>query len=362
MKRKSIGTLLGLVASLALTSCQKQNAAGPPAGMAVSVVVVPAQRQPVSEKISLVGTLLANELVDVKSEIDGLVNKLGFEDGQPVKQGDLLVQLDDSKLAAAVAQAEANFQLSQANLKRQQELTERKVISRQEFDQAAAGYKVNEATLELKKRELKDTRIYAPYEGVMGARLVSPGQVISKNTAIGALVDLDPVKVEFNVPERFLGQLRTGQEVEIGLAAFPGEKFQGEVHFIAPQIDPNLRTATVRGRIANPTHRLKPGMFASLNLTLNVRPDAIVIPEIALVPQGDMSVVFVVDPESKAQIRPVQTGLRMNGQVEIVSGLNEGDQVIVEGFQKTRPGGPVKLAAAASTATPQKNRPGQTGR
>ncbi|MBI4325206.1 MAG: efflux RND transporter periplasmic adaptor subunit, partial [Chloroflexi bacterium] len=188
MITKIMGSVLGLVASLALTSCQKKNAASPPAGLVVSVVAVAAQRQPVTEKISLVGTLLANEVVEVKSEIDGLVDKLGFEDGQPVKQGDLLVQLDDSKLAAAVAQAEANFQLSQANLKRQQELTERNVISRQEFDQAAAAYKVNEATLELKKRELKDTRIYAPYEGVMGARLVSPGQVISKNTAIGALV------------------------------------------------------------------------------------------------------------------------------------------------------------------------------
>ena len=151
MKRKSIGTLLGLVASLALTSCQKQNAAGPPAEWPCRSWSCPRSGSR-SAKKSLVGTLLANELVDVKSEIDGLVNKLGFEDGQPVKQGDLLVQLDDSKLAAAVAQAEANFQLSQANLKRQQELTERKVISRQEFDQAAAGYKVNEATLELKKR------------------------------------------------------------------------------------------------------------------------------------------------------------------------------------------------------------------
>ena len=142
----------------------------------------------------------------------------------------------------------------------------RRLVSRQEFDQAAAVFDVNRAGLELKRQMLKDTRIAAPFAGTTGARMISPGQVIAKNTTLTWLVQMDPVKVEVNVPERFLGQLKLGQEIELSVASLPGRKFRGRVYFIAPQIDTNTRTALVKARLANPKQELRPGMFANLDL------------------------------------------------------------------------------------------------
>ena len=149
-----------------------------------------------------------------------------FKEGQSVNRGDLLVRLDETKFAATLAEAEANFKLSQANYDRAKQLLDEKLISRQEFDQTAAQFQVNRAGLDLMQRQLKDTRIHAPFEGVMGARQISPGQVISKNTTLSWLVDLDPIKVEVSVPERYLSQIAIGQAIEFGVAAFPNDRFQ----------------------------------------------------------------------------------------------------------------------------------------
>jgi membrane fusion protein (multidrug efflux system) len=262
------------------------------------------------------------------------------------------VLLDETKFAATVAEGEANFKLSQANFDRSQQLFRDKLISQQEFDQMSALYGVNRASLELKRRQLKDARIYAPFEGVLGARLVSPGQVISRNTLLTTLVDLDPLKLEVNVPERFLGQLRVGQTLEVAVVAFPGRKFAGEVYFIAAQVAPNTRTALVKARLANPKHELKPGMFASLGLTVRLRESAIVVPETALLYDGDNARVFVVGTNQTAQVRPVKFGLRLPGLVEVLEGLTEGDAVIIEGVQKVVPNVPVRVAGAAGPTAP----------
>ena len=205
---------------------------------------------------------------------------------------------------ASVAEGESNFKLSSANFERAKVLITDKMISPQEFDQASATFDLNRATLELKKRQLKDARIVAPFSGVTGARHVSPGQVITKETVLTVLVDLDPVKVEVNVPERYLQQLSIGQALEFSVAAFPGQKFKGEVYFVSPQINENLRTALVKARIPNHDVRLRGGMFASLDLTLQVRDAAIVIPEPAIMSNGDNFSVFVVVLNSPCRDRP----------------------------------------------------------
>ena len=161
------------------------------------------------------------------------------------------------------------------------------------------------------------------------------------------IADLDPVKVELNVPERFISRVAEGQKIELMVAAFPGEKFVGEVYFIAPQLDPTNRTGLVKAKVANSNLRLKPGMFASLDLTLKVKDQAVVIPEAALMPQGDRVMVYVVDEQMTAQLRPVKPGLRQAGRVEIMEGIKEGETVVVEGWQKARPGGKVRLAPSA---------------
>ena len=221
-------------------------------------------------------------MIELKSEIDGTIQEILFREGQQVEQGQLLIRLDETKLAADVAEFESNFKLGQANFERARQLAQEKLISQSEYDQAAATFDVRQATLNRKQRELKDTRITAPFSGVIGARNVSPGQVIARNTLLTWLVDVDPVKVELNVPERFLGQLRLGQTLDLTVAAFGTNQFHGKVYFIAPAVDANTRTTLVKAEIPNPKLELKPGMFANLELNLQVRENAIVIPETAL--------------------------------------------------------------------------------
>jgi membrane fusion protein (multidrug efflux system) len=200
--------------------------------------------------------------------------------------------------------------------------------------------------VELKKSLLRDTHIVAPFSGVVGTRALSPGQVINKDTPITWLVDLDPVKIEINVPERFLSQLKINQTIELIVSAFQDRKFKGEVFFIAPQVDPGTRTAMVKARIPNPEFDLKPGMFANLDLTLKIRENSVVIPESALnqLQEGGRASVFIVDQNQTAQMRQVKLGMRLPGQVEILEGVKPGELVIIEGLQKIGPGAPVRVA------------------
>ena len=167
---------------------------------------------------------------------------------------------------------------------------------------------------------------------------------------ITTLVDLDTVKVEVSVPERYLSQVQVGLGVGFKVAAFPGETFKGEVYFISPQLDAGTRTALVKARIANPGGRLRGGMFANLDLALELRKLALVIPEPAIMNNGDTTMVFTVNAQNKAEMKPVKVGLRLAGRAEILSGLTAGDRVVVEGVQKLRPGAPVEIAGAEATA------------
>lgn len=350
---KGISLLSLPLIGLALSGCKKEAGSGggpSPVAFAAQAVVVAAKAQAISESLSLVGTVAANEMVEIKSETEGTVEKVSFVEGQPVKAGDLLLQLDETKFKATVNEAEANFKLSQANHERSKQLFQDKLISQQEFDQIAAQFQANQADLDLKRRQLKDARIRAPFEGVISSRSVSPGQVIGKNTTLTWVVDLDPVKVEFNVPERYVGQVRVGQKIEVTVAAYPGRKYAGEVFFVAPFIESATRTALVKAKIPNEKQELKPGMFANLDLTLQLKEQAIVIPESSVLASGDRNVIYVVDAQDTAQIRPVKLGIRQAGLVEITGGLQPGERVVAEGLQKLRPGGKVKASAPEGTA------------
>lgn len=328
------------------------QAGGPPAGgpPPAQVVAIEAERRTVTETLELVGSIAANEQVEIKSEMDGTVKAIHFTEGQRVEEGHLLAELDETKLTASLAEAEANFELSRTTFERSKELLAGRLISQQEYDQAASTYAFNEASLGLRRRQLQDTRIHAPFGGVVGARQLSPGQVISRNSTLTWVVDLDPVKVEMNVPERFLSAVSEGQTIAIEVAAWPGQRFEGRVFFVAPFIDSATRTALVKAEIPNPDMRLKPGMFASLVLNLALRENAIVVPEVAVdtVLPDDRVRLMLVDSESKVQPRVVKVGVRLDGWIEVVDGLEEGEKVIVEGLQKIVPGGPVKLAPPES--------------
>lgn len=345
-----LGLVVGSLAILTLAGCKKNVAASAAAPPTVQVVAIEAKSQAVSETLSLPATVAANESVEIKPETDGIIQEINFTEGEHVEKGQTLVQLDETKLAAELAEAEANLKLSEANFSRAKQLFQDKLISQQDYDQTASAFAVNQAGLELKRRMLKDARLSAPFSGIVGAREVSPGQVVSRNTRLTSLVDLSVVKVEVKVPERYLRQLRIGQQLEFAVAAFAGERFRGEVYFISPEISESTRTALVKARIPNGEGKLRGGMFASLDLTLQLRESAIVIPEPALMSNGDQFSVFVIDEKNTAQIRPISVGYRLAGKAEIVKGLAAGESVVVEGIQKLRPGATVKRAPPEAAA------------
>ena len=167
---------------------------------------------------------------------------------------------------------------------------------------------------------MRDATVRAPFDGIIGARLVSPGQYVTRGTPLAWVVDLDPMKAEFQVPERYLKELRPGQPAEVRVDAYPDERFTGEVTFVDPQIDETTRTVLVKAALPNPDDKLRRGMFANLHVILRVRERAVVIPETALLLQGDATSVYVIE-QDKAQPRPVTTGTRLPGLVEITQGL-----------------------------------------
>lgn len=340
----------GLAAILTLAGCKKNAAATVSAPPPVQVIAIEARTQAVSETLSLPATIAANESVEIRPETDGIVLEINFTEGEHVEKGQTLVQLDATKFAAELAEAEANLKLSEANFNRAKQLFQNKLISQQDFDQTASAFAVNQAGLELKRRILKDARVSAPFSGMVGAQEVSPGQVVSRSTRLTSLVDLSVVKVEVRVPEKYLRQLRLGQQLEFAVAAFPGERFRGEVYFVSPEIAESTRTALVKARIPNGEGKLRGGMFASLDLTLQLRESAIVIPEPAVMSNGDQFSVFVIDGKNTAQIRPISVGYRLAGKVEVVKGLSAGESVVVEGIQKLRPGSAVKRAPPEAAA------------
>jgi membrane fusion protein (multidrug efflux system) len=221
-------------------------------------------------------------------------------------------------------------------------LAESRAVSQQEVDQATAAFEARLATVELMRAQLQETTITAPFAGVMGARLVSIGQYVTKGQRLTSLVETDPMKVEFHVPERFLSRLAQGQGIEVRVAAYPNEGFRGTVYFVNPNVEVDTRTVLVKARLPNPDGRLRAGMFANLALILQVRERAVVIPESALLLEGEQASVFVVE-DGAAQPRRVIPGLRLAGALEIREGLSPGEMVVIEGTQKLAPGSPVEV-------------------
>lgn len=338
---KRFALLLAVIVLAA--GCGKKGGGGGWGDMVVQVVGFKAAHQPLEETVSLVGTLLANEAVDIMSELDGVVDEILFEEGQPVTKGQQLVLIDQQKLRASMAEVEARLQLTDATMQRYAKLAESNAVSKQEVDNARAQYEADRASLALTHAQLEDATITAPFDGFVGARRVSAGQMIMRGTPITSVVDPDPMKAEFHVPERYVSQLQPGQAVHLSVAAYPGQTFSGDVYFVAPAVDEATRTVLVKAQVPNADGRLRAGMFANLTLVIHLRQQAVVIPETALMTSGSQISVYVVGAEDKVEPRPVTTGERLAGLVEITDGVRAGEVVVVEGLQKLGPGSKVSV-------------------
>lgn len=327
-----------LLAALAVPGCGKKQAGW---DMVVQVVSAEAAAKRVDETVGTVGTLMGNESVKILAETDGTVEAVLFEEGQFVKEGQTLVEIDRVKLEASYAEAKARFEMAEASWKRYESLLESGAVSRQEADQARAEWAGSKALADRLSSELGEATIKAPFDGIAGGRDWSVGQFIPRGTTVTTLVDPDPMKLEFRVSEKYLATLKTGLAVRVSVSAYPGEKFPGEVYFVDPQVEADTRTVLLKASIPNPDGKLRQGMFANVSLVVRTFEDAVVVPESAVLYQGDLAFVYAVDGESKAQMRPVKPGVRLAGEVHIAEGLAAGESVVAEGHQKIFPGAKV---------------------
>jgi membrane fusion protein, multidrug efflux system len=310
------------------------------------VSVAPVRSETLSQKLEALGNARANESVDISSKISNVVTAVHFGDGQRVNRGQLLVQLDDAQTRADVAAAEAAVAESERLFNRSRELMATEALSKAQFDQLEATLKANRARLASAQARLADTVIRAPFSGRVGLRRVSVGTLISPGAVITTLDDTSVIKLDFSVPENFLSTLREGLAVRATAPAFSGRSFTGKVSSIDSRVDMNTRAVTVRALLANEDGALRPGMFLNVSLANDER-ETLTIPEQALTPEAERQYVFVV-ADGKAQRREVRIGSRRPGSVEIVAGLNAGEQVVVEGTQKVRDGAPVRTTEIAA--------------
>jgi len=310
----------------------------------VQGVVAPAVRGSLEESLRLVGSLKASEEVELVSEIDSQIVEITFKEGDRVKKGQVLLKLDDAKLRASLDEATARLKLAAAELKRGNELLEKKTVTEQEIDRLRFQERSADAATRMAQEQFDEAIIEAPFEGVMAEHDLSPGQIVSRGQKLAWLVQTSPLEVEFNVPERYIGQVAKAQKIQLESVALPGRKFDGSVDYISPRLDENTRTGLVKALIKNEEGLLKPGMYGTLDLIFRLRADVLTIPEAALSYHGDHSSVVVMDAAGKAEFREVRTGVRLQEKAEIIEGLKEGERVVVEGYQKMGPGTTVLIA------------------
>lgn len=334
---------VGVVLLAALTLCGAVPAEAQNKQRAVTVEAVTLTPTPLVESVTAVGNFAANEQVVLRPEIDGRIVEIAFEEGQAVKKGQLLFRLDSAIYRAQLAEAQARLALSARNYERAKALNEKGHASTENLEKTLAEMKIDQASVELNKARLEKTQIVAPFDGYVGLRKVSLGDFVEAKNDLVTLVSLDPIKVEFRVPERYYRVVGEGGTIRALPDALPGETFEGQIYAISPVIDLNGRSIAVKAKVANAQRRLRPGMFARVSLLVDRRQDALVVPEAAVVQRGDGQYVYRVEA-GKAELRHVRLGLRQTGRVEVVEGLSAGDTVITAGQIKLRPGAPVQVA------------------
>jgi membrane fusion protein (multidrug efflux system) len=318
------------------------------------VEIVQAETGRIADTIEALGTLTANETVAIAPEVAGRIVSLGFIEGRMVDKGQLLVELDAAIARSEVEQARANLALAEDTIDRNRTLVQRGAGTQVSLEQAVAQLAIARANVAASEARLEKLAIHAPFRGVVGLRAVSVGAIVQPGSSIVTLTSVDPIKVDFGMPELFLSAVRLGQSLEIAVDAVPGQTFTGEVYAIDPVVEAAARALRLRATIPNPDNVLKPGLFARVTLTTKVRENAILIPESALVAasSGQGSAVYVVR-DGRANLVAVEVGRRARGNVEIVQGIAQGDAVAIAGQLNLRDGAPVLIAPPTAPRTAQ---------
>jgi membrane fusion protein (multidrug efflux system) len=322
-------------------SAGKPGGGGAGGGPVIPVVATPSRTEHLSLEVEALGTARASESIDVTAKVTNLVTAIRFAEGQQVRKGDILVELDGAQARADLAVADAALKESASQLQRSRELYETKVLSDQQIEQIESTYSANVARVAAARARLSDTVIRAPFDGRVGLRRASVGGLVAPGTVITTLDDTSTIKLDFTVPERVVAAMKPGLTLQARSVAYPDQVFEGKVASVDSRVDPNTRSVIVRALVPNDDGLLKPGMFLNVHLSRGTA-DVLVVPEESLVPeQGDVFVYVVQD--GKASKRKIQTGQRAVGTVQVTDGLQAGEIVVTEGTQKLRDGASVSV-------------------
>lgn len=320
----------------------KPAAGGRAASGPVPVTVLVTENQELENTISITGSIMANESVQLSPEMAGMITRINFTEGQRVKKGQPLVYLNDDELRAQLERLNYTRKLFEQSENRQRQLLEREAISQEEYDIALNELNTNLSDLKVVQAQLAKSIIRAPFAGTIGLRQVSTGSYVSPADPIATLVNIDPVKIEFSVPERYASEVATGDKVSFSRSEDGIKSRTGEVYAVEPRINTETRTLTIRALSDNKDRKLLPGMFVRIKLVLDVSDNSIMIPAQSLIPEMEGYKVFVVEG-GKAVEKKIDTGMRTENMVEVTKGLVPGDSVLTTGILQVRNGSPVRV-------------------
>ena len=322
---------------------------GPMAMPPSPVEVMEVTPSSLTETTTSVGTLRSNETLVVRPEVAGRIAKIHFEEGAAVAKGAALFSLDDSVARAELEQEQAKLKLAEVNFKRADELTQRGWSTARSRDEALSALELGRASVALSKARLDKMVIRAPFAGIAGLRQVTLGDYVNAGQDLVNLESLDPMKIDFRVPEIYLAQVKNGQPIDVVIEALSGLRVRGKVYAIDPMVDQSGRSIVIRALLPNDQKRLRPGVFGRVDMILDQQADALMVPETALFPVGDKQFVYVV-ADGKAVRREVAAGLRHDGKVQIRRGLAAGDKVVTAGQMRLRDGAPVAIPGSAGAS------------
>ncbi|MFZ7116075.1 MAG: efflux RND transporter periplasmic adaptor subunit [Bacteroidota bacterium] len=307
--------------------------------LSVNGVIVSAE--PLEYKLYSSGTVMANEEVQLRNEVQGRIIAINFKEGTKVKKGDLLVKLFDDDLKAQLKKLELQKELAEKSESRQKDLLEAKGISQQDFEIAQNNLNSIKADIEIIRSAISKTEIRAPFDGSIGLKSVSLGAFIAANTVIASIQDIDPLKIEFTVPERFRDQIAGNTEITFTSESAPGT-FKGKIYAFEPRLDITTRSFTVRAICPNSDQRIFPGAFAHVTIPLKVIKDAIQVPTQSVIPELKGQSVYISEG-GLAKKTMVETGIRSDSSIQITSGIQPGDTVLITGMMQVRPKVPLKI-------------------
>ena len=349
---KGLRTLIVIVILIAVLLLIKfifipssQQSATKAGGNAPSIPVnaVVLKRSSITDQIYATGSVMANEEVDLHPEVSGKLMEIRFREGSAVQKGELLIKINDADLQAQLRKNNLDKKLADDRLQRNEKLLQMKGVSQEEYDALQNAAASISADREVLAAQVAKTEIHAPFSGIIGLKSVSEGSYVSPETVIASLQQTDPVKIDFSIPEKYAALVQKGDEI-IFTVGSSIKQFKGSIYAIEPKVDEMTRTIRIRALCPNSKSEVLPGAFARITLQLEQQKDALMIPTESIIPilKGKQVYVF---RNGKAEAVKIETGMRNDSTVQVISGLNENDTVIVTGMISLRPGADVKLTS-----------------